>query len=531
MKNLPIGVSTFESIITSNALYVDKTEHIYKLLKPNSRYFLSRPRRFGKSLTCSTLEAIFSGNKELFKGLWLAQSDYTWKQHPVIYLDMSEISYDSPEDLRESLHEKLNYIAKTYGVDVESRLLKTKLTNLIIKLYEKLGPVVVLIDEYDKPIIEHVDNLHVADKMRTILRGLYGAFKGTNLDKHLHFLFITGVSKFAKVSLFSEVNNLQDLTTTTIAAALVGYTDHNLDHYLAEHIQAFANATHTNYAHTRSKLKTWYNGYQFSEDSTIKVYNPFSLHNCLTDKKLTNYWFSSGTPTVLMKIIAKEPKVIRDFISQETIKIAESGMEDFSIEVYYKKIVTLLLQTGYLTIKSYDSLSRNYTLDYPNLEVRYSMTEQIMDYVAHIPKETIGEFYARFTRALMVDNIGEYCAAFRDYLKLIPHNIIIDREKFFQATFYNTALLIDPKAVLSESATDRGYIDIVLHGATKVFIMEFKKDKTPEVAMQQIHEKKYYEKYVLQGDKVTLVGINFDPGTKKKGKSSGVDVNWIIEDL
>jgi hypothetical protein len=521
LKSLPIGKQTFTNISTGNSLYVDKTEHLYKLINECGRYFLSRPRRFGKSVTCSTLATIFEGRNELFRDLWIGTSDYKWETYPVVYLDFSELSYDTPQDLRGSLHEELDRIAHNHDVAVDSSFFKTKLKNLIIKLHEKYGPVVVIIDEYDKPIVEHIDNLDVAEKMQTILRGLYGAFKGTSLDKHLHFLFITGVSKFSKVSLFSEVNNLDDITTKPIAAALVGYTEAEVDKYLHEHIQAFAEKRQESYQSTRELLRAWYNGYQFSDDQAIKVYNPFSLHNCLSSNRLRNYWFASGTTNFLIKIIKKNAIAFKNFVSQDSWILSAAGMESFSPEVYHKKILPLLLQTGYLTIKSYDAIEDNYTLDYPDREVRESMTKQIMEYVADIPTETLGKIIARFIRALAADNIDEYCATLRDYLKLIPHNIIASREKFFQATFVGTALIVDPRAVVSEVATDRGYVDIVLHGATKTFIMEFKFDKTPKLAMEQILEKKYYEKYVIMGEQVTLVGINFDLDKK------GVEVAWI----
>jgi hypothetical protein len=524
LKSLPIGVSTFESIIISNALYVDKTQQIYQLLKPNSRYFLSRPRRFGKSLTCSTLATIFEGRKELFEDLWIGSSDYTWDKHPIIYLDFSELTYDTPKDLRESLHEELDHIAKAYDITITSKFLKTKLKNLIIQLNEKYGSVAVIIDEYDKPITEHIDNIDKAEEMRTILRGLYGAFKGKSLDRHLHFLFITGVSKFSKVSLFSEVNNLDDITVDERFATIVGYTQQDVESSLKDYITLLAEKEQSSYEQTLAKLKKWYNGFCFSK-SNSNVYNPISMHKCLDSKDFSNYWFATGTPNFLIKIFKKNHDTVKQFVAQDTWEIAESEMEAFAPEVYYKKIILLLLQTGYLTIKKYDAVARTYELDYANYEVRFSMTEQIMEYVAHLPQVTLGKFMARFIRALQADDINEYCTTFRDYLKLIPHNIIVDREKFFQATFYGTALLIDANAVVSEVATDRGFVDIVLHGTNKIFVMEFKKDKTPEAALQQIITKKYYEKYVIEGKQIALVGINFDL------EVDGVDVAWVIKEV
>jgi hypothetical protein len=524
LKSLPIGVSTFESIITSNALYVDKTQQIYQLLKPNSRYFLSRPRRFGKSLTCSTLATIFEGRRELFKDLWIGQSNYTWEKHPVVRFDFSRISHQNRESLILGLHSALDNRAQTDEITLSEKQLKEKFAELIKKLAHKHGRVVVIIDEYDKPITDLIDSPEQAELVRAELRNFYGTLKGEDVDAVLHFLFVTGVSKFAKVSLFSEFNNLNDITMDEKFATIVGYTQQEVETYLEDHIKQLAEKEQASYEQTLVKLKKWYNGFCFSsEGNQIKTYNPLSLHKCLDSQRFSNYWFASGTPNFLVKIFKKEPSTVKNFVAQEAWEITASGMEAFSPEVYYKKIIPLLLQTGYLTIKSYDDVERNYTLDYPNYEVRLSMTEQIMEYIAHIPDVMLGKFIARFTRALQADNIDEYCSTFRDYLKLIPHNIVVDREKFFQATFYGTALLIDTHAVVSEVATDRGFVDIVLHGANKIFVMEFKKDKSPETALQQIITKKYYEKYVIEGKQIALVGINFDL------EVDGVDVAWVIK--
>lgn len=524
MKKLPIGISTFENIVTSGALYVDKTKFLYDLVKPGiGRYFFSRPRRFGKSTTCSTLFSIFSGKKALFKDLWIGQSDYEFVQRPVVRFDFSRIDHENPEQLVRALHDALNAAARQYEIALKAQELKTKFAELIITLGQTKGPVVVIIDEYDKPITSAIEDINLAKKMGATLGAFYGALKGDDVDANLHFLFVTGVTKFSKVSLFSELNNLNDITNDPMAAALVGYTDQDVDFYLHDHIQAFADARKEGYEQTRQTLREWYNGLRFSK-SEITVYNPFSLHNCLSKKDLANYWFTSGTPRFLIKIFEKEPTVVKEFVSHSSWEISESEMETFSPDVYYKKIIPLLLQTGYLTIKGYDALEQNYVLDYPNYEIRLSMAQQIMEFVGHIPTVMLGKLMARFIRALQADDIDAYCTTLRDYLKQIPHDIIVDQEKFFQATFVGTALLVDVNAVVAEVATDRGYVDVIIHSANKIFVMEFKRDKTPEVAMQQILEKKYYEKFMIHGNPIVLVGTNFD---LEPGK--GVEVSWNVQ--
>jgi hypothetical protein len=526
LKKLQVGDQSFAEMVNAGCMYIDKTKEVYELVKePRGRYFLSRPRRFGKSLTCSTLSAIFEGRKELFNTLWIGTSDYSWEKHPIIHIDFSELTYDTPKDLRESLHEELDQIASTYGITSNSKFLKTKLKNLIVKLNEKHGSTAVIIDEYDKPITEHIDKPKLAEQMQTILRSFYGTFKGKSLDKHLHFLFITGVSKFSKVSLFSEVNNLKDITLDARFATIVGYTQQEIELYFTDYIKRLAESEQISYEQMLIKLKTWYNGFCFSPDGKqSKVYNPVSLHNCFDSQRFSNYWFATGTPSFLIKIFKKNYNAVKQFVTQDAWEIVESEMEAFAPEVYYKKIMLLLLQTGYLTINKYIPFARIYELDYANYEVRLSMTEQIMEYVAHLPRITLSKFIVRFAQALQADDINEYCTAFREYLKLIPHNIIVDREKFFQSTFFGTAMLVDANAIVSEVATDRGFVDIVLHGTHITFVMEFKKDKTPEEAMRQILEKKYYEKYLIQGKQVTLVGINFDV-------EDGIEVAWTIKNL
>ncbi len=521
MKKLPIGEQTFSELINPTTLYVDKTEHLYNLIKPGrGRYFLSRPRRFGKSLTCSTLATIFSGRKELFKDLWIGQSDYEWKELPVIIFDFSQISHKTPDALVRGLHSALNANAKKYNIELKEQKLTEKLAELIQTLGQSKGPVVVIIDEYDKPLVNLVDNLKDAQASRDELKDFYGTLKSSDVDANMHFLFVTGVSKFSKVALFSDLNNLDDLTNDNQAAALVGYTDQEVDRYLTEHIQVFADKRKENYEQTRQILKTWYNGYRFTSEN-ITVYNPFSLHNCLKKRDLNNYWFASGTPSFLMKFIAKNPLIASDIENIEGSFFAGSNLESFTLDLYYQNYRTLLLQTGYLTFASgYDEDSRGYKVAYPNEEVRYSMTEQIMQFVGGITPEQFGEFGARFRKALAGDDLGSFCKNLENFIKLVPHTIRVDREKFYQQIFFMICVLFG-KRPATEVATEEGFMDLLLEGTLCTFVIEFKKDSTPEIALAQIEKKRYWEGYeILKTKKIVLAGITFNK------TEHGVAVVW-----
>lgn len=511
-KILPIGVSTFESIINSNALYVDKTRVLYELIKGPvpKRYFFSRPRRFGKSLTCSTLSAIFNGRKELFNNLWIEQSDYEWEKRPVIHFDFSQISHKTPEDLIVGLHETLDAHAKTYGITLLKQTLKAKFAELIITLGQTIAPVAIIVDEYDKPITDLIENIQLAEISRNELKDFYGTLKGADLDANVHFLFVTGVSKFSKVALFSELNNLDDLTNDERAATLVGYTDQEVDHYLTEHIQKFAEKRQEKYEVTRHILKKWYNGYRFT-DEDITVYNPFSLHNCLTKNRLYNYWFASGTPSLLIKFIQKNPLIASDIETVDGSFFAQSNLETFTLDLYFQKYKTLLLQTGYLTfISAYNPAKNGYIIGYPNEEVRYSMTEQIMEYVGGIMPEQFGEFGDRFRTALAADDLELFCKHLQDFIKLIPHNIRVDREKFYQQVFFMICILFGQRPA-SEVATEDGFMDLLLEGTNNTFVIEFKRNSTPDIALAQIEEKRYWEPYgILKEKQIVLAGITFN---------------------
>jgi len=535
MKKLPIGDSSFKELLASGAMYIDKTGEIYKLLQPRTRYFFSRPRRFGKSLTCSTLDAIFSGDKELFKDLWIGrESNYKFEKHQVIRFDFSRISHQTPEILEKSLHSALNATAKKHEIPLSEEQLSEKFAELITLLAEKHGPVVVIIDEYDKPITDLIDKPELCEQAREILRNFYGTLKGDTVDAVLHFLFITGVSKFSKVALFSELNNLRDLTMATDATALVGYTDQEVDFYLEEHIQEFAQTNNTNFKDARKTLKNWYNGYQFSPDPAIKVYNPFSLHNCLTDRQLKNYWFTSGTPNFLMKFIQKNPLITSEIEDIDGSFFSASNLDSFTTDFYYQNYKTLLLQTGYLTfVSDYDYKAQGYIVGYPNEEVRYSMIQQIMQFVVGLTPEQFGEFGKRFINALAADDLGLFCKHMQDFIKIIPHDIRVTHEKFYQQIFFMICVLFgkcNPTYVETEVSTENGFMDLYLDGTKYFFVVEFKRNHTCQEALEQIERKRYWERYeILKTKPVILAGINFDE-TEKNGKQ-GVVVTYVTKAL
>ena len=509
---MPIGVQTLESIISSEGLYVDKTRYIYELIKDRApkRYFLSRPRRFGKSLTCSTLEAIFLGKRELFKGLAIDTLPYDWEKRPVIHIDFSKIDHATADELKKGLDSVLDQQAREVNLTLEEKLLGRKFAELIEKLARTQGNVCVVIDEYDKPIVDLIDKPEHAEQSRMILKSFYGVLKGT--DAFIHFLFITGVSRFSKVSLFSDLNNFDDVTIDERADALVGYTDAEIDHYLHDHIQVLAEKRGENYEQTRQLLRTWYNGYRFTKTLT-KVYNPFSLHNCLTKLDLDNYWFASGTPTFLIKWIKNNPAIAADITTVDGSFFAASNLENFNIDSYYQNFKTVLMQTGYLTFASdYDEVARGYSVAYPNEEVRYSMTEQIMHFVGKVTPENFGIFGSKFTKALAADDLGLFCKHMQDYIKLIPHTIVVDREMFYQQIFFMMCVLFGKRsAVEVEVATEEGYMDLLMEGAHCTFVIEFKRNQTPDIALAQIERKRYWERFAIDAaKKIVLAGITFN---------------------
>jgi len=365
MKTLPIGIQNFKTLIEENYIYVDKTKIIYQLVnrKMGKYFFFSRPRRFGKSLLVSTLKELFLGNKELFKELWIYNSDFKWKNHPVVSLDFSTIGHRTSEELTNNISWKLEQIGQENGIDITSApSIETKFQHLLTQL-SKINKVVILIDEYDKPLIDHINNSEEALKQQELLRSFYSVIKAADAE----FVFLTGVTKFSKTSVFSGLNNLIDLTILPGMGDLLGYNEEEVDKYFGSYINNIAAKQNQNIEHIKAGIRAWYNGYQFSEEP-IKVYNPFSVLSYLSTQRLSNYWFETGNPYVLINLIKINKYPIEN--------IQNSKLNDLdlaSMEINRIKLIPLLFQTGYLTIKSYDEESRNYTLDYPNEETKISL--------------------------------------------------------------------------------------------------------------------------------------------------------------
>ncbi len=371
LKRLPIDVSVFNIMKEKNYLYIDKTEIIHDLITRGRFYFLARPRRFGKSLFLSTLQEIFEGNKKLFKDLWIGkQNRYDWPVHPVIYLNFSELDIATPSELKGSLSWQLETIAKSYGIDVKDAPSPgTKMLQLTRELSKK-SSVVILIDEYDYPLINMLKNIKVASENREILKNFFSVIK--SLDRYLRAIFLTGVTKFSKTSLFSGLNNLNDITTDPRAATLLGYTQKEIDSYFSGYIKRQAEHTKVSEQEIKDEIKEWYNGYRFSRED-IRVYNPFSILYYFEKKELENYWFASGTPGFLIELLKNQYYELENL---EDVHLSSIALGAFDIESLPLDIV--LFQTGYLTINTYDRVKNKYTLTFPNQEIRESFSTYLM---------------------------------------------------------------------------------------------------------------------------------------------------------
>jgi hypothetical protein len=520
MKKFPIGVQTFSKLIEGYYIYVDKTEDIYRLLTEGGQYyFLSRPRRFGKSLLISTLREIFSGHRELFKGLWI-YDQIEWETHPVIYIDFLKISHDTPQNLQRSLAKTIRKIGGEYDVilDPESDY-KDVFAELIETLARKYRQkVVILIDEYDKPIIDQIEDRNVAVANRNILRTFYEVIKGT--DEFNRFGFITGVSKFSRVSVFSGLNNLRDITLSHPFSTLLGYTEDELRDYFAESIEAISRKKGMRKDQLAGNIKEWYNGYSW--DGIHFVYNPHSILMLFQEEKFDNYWFTSGTPSFLINIMKEKHKDIRDY---ENITAGSYVFESYDLDTPHIEIASLLFQTGYLTIREIRPINETeveYILSYPNKEVRHSIVRYLLR--AYTGKEfTEGaEIIRRLAEAL---NKGE-CPLFFDVLKSlfasISYNIFINNEAYYHSIIY-MVLKLTGAWVQTEVQTNKGRMDAVLETEKAIFIMEFKLGPADE-ALKQIKEKRYYEKYLASPKSIKLIGVGIDLAERNIG-------DYLLEEL
>ena len=500
MKDLTSYVSNFEKLILGNFLYVDKTEYIWQLIRPSSAgYFLSRPRRFGKSLTLSTLKAIFEGKKELFKGLALYDKPYDWKQYPIIHLDWNGWAVDTPETLQQSMKDIVTNAAGQHNLQLTGTNPQMQLRELIEQLAKK-NKVVLLIDEYDKPILNNISKPWCKEILEA-LKSFYSVIKACeNLER---FVFITGVSKFCHVSLFSDLNNLTDITMDARYATMFGYTQEELELHFGDRIAEFAGDQ--NVDDYKAKIKEWYNGYRF-EAKAKTVYNPVSIANFFENQGVfNNYWFSTGTPSFLMELTKQ-----RNFDFQEALKEAVPQVAFSAFEINDIDPLTLLLQTGYITIKSTEERFGQtwYYLDFPNREVTGAFSTYILNSYAGKTQTASVQFTAEIATALLKKDLKKLRKIMEVFFAGIPYTAHKKQEATFQTIFFSIFRLLG-LYVEAESTTNDGRIDAVVQTDDAIFIFEFKLDNDP-TALEQIRQKEYFKKYLLDKREIYIIGVNFD---------------------
>ena len=498
----PIGIQTFSEIREKNYLYIDKTEYVYRMTHFAKYVFLSRPRRFGKSLLASTLHSYFSGRKDLFQGLAMERLEKDWIEYPVLHFDMSTAKHVDKEQLLQELNLKLSEYEGVYGKGQEEINPNQRLMGLIKRAYEQTGrQVVVLIDEYDAPLLDVVHEKENLGVLRNIMRNFYSPLKAC--DPYLKYVFLTGITKFSQLSIFSELNNIKNISMDEPYAAICGITEDEMLTQMKEDVKRLAVKLEITPEEVLLKLKENYDGYHFTYPSP-DIYNPFSLLNAFADGKFGSYWFGSGTPTYLIKMLEKfgvEPSDIGP-------KQAKASVFDAPTETM-TNITPLLYQSGYITIKDYNKILDLYTLDIPNKEVRLGLMESLLpNYVGNeTPEATTMVAYLFYD----IQN-GDMDSALRrlqTFLSTIPYCDNTKYEGHYQQLFYVIFSLLN-YYVDVEVRTPRGRVDVVLCTKTTLYVMELKLDKTADEAMEQINLKNYPERFALCGLPVVKVAINFD---------------------
>ena len=565
-RNLPIGIQSFEDLRKKDFLYIDKTDCIFQLAHTNKVYFLSRPRRFGKSLLLSTLKAYFLGQKELFNGLAIDKLENAdagkrelWQKYPVLYLDFNGANYETREALEGLLHNQLCSWEYLYGKSASENTLAERFKGIITRAYQKTGKqTVALVDEYDKPLLETMNTDEALNETyRRILKGFYGVFK--SCDQYLRFVFLTGVTKFSKVSIFSDLNNLRDISLDSDYAALCGITQQELEANFRPEIQTLAETQHLSVEQTLAQLKQRYDGYHFSE-SAVNVYNPFSLLSVFAGKAFRDYWFATGTPTFLVQLLQEQTGNIRDIL--EGAEMTENALQDYRPDL--QNPLPILFQAGYLTIKGYDPEFRLYKLGFPNDEVKYGFLDNLIPAYTSIAKDNSGLFIGNFVRDLQKRKIDSFMERMYTACAGLPYSLaskenVKMRERDYQIAFYLIFTLMGQFAQTEvqsyhRTATDGGgsqkqrcfgttetrsqhYTrmysvdvgsDCVVFTADTIYIFEFKLmgSGTAQEVLEQIKKNGYFEPYKTFGKKIILIGAAFGDGIDEDTPDT-----WIAETL
>lgn len=516
---MPIGAQSFEVLRSNQCVYVDKTRYVYQLISQSRVYFLSRPRRFGKSLLLSTLDAYFSGKQELFKGLYLEQAELefaarekreAWQQYPVLYLDLNAERYAQPHDLENALNTHLVRWEQRYGKEASEATFSSRFMGVIRRAYEKTGrQVVVLIDEYDKPLLDTLDKSELNGTYRDILRAFFSVIKSS--DRYLRFAFLTGVTRFSKVSVFSGLNNLRDISLLSDFAGICGITEQELEANFAPEIETLGNELGETRDATLAILKKRYDGYLFARKGE-NVYNPFSLLNVFASRELSDYWYATGTPTFLVEYLKAAHYNIPDL--EGNVRLDESDLEANRTDS--RNPLPILFQAGYLTIKEYQAMFNVYRLGFPNDEVRYGFMKNLLDGFAPTLYGA-GVAASDFARDMLEGKVDEFMTRMRSILSGIPYSTVSSeemvalRERDYQVSVYLIFSLMG-QFVQTEVHNSVGRADCVVHTRDVIYVFEFKlwSKGTPQEALAQIKANGYDTPFRASGKRVVLIGVSFD---------------------
>ena len=502
LRKLPIGIQTFAEIRKENYLYVDKTAFVWRIANTGKPYFLSRPRRFGKSLLLSTFEAYFEGKKELFEGLAIAGMEKEWRKYPVLHLDLNAKKYGNSDDLLAMLNQHLEKWETVYGDEKRERSPEERFDYIIRRASEQCGcGVVVLVDEYDKPLLQALGDDALLDDYRKTLKAFYGVLKSS--DRYLRFVFLTGVTKFAQVSVFSDLNQLNDISMKPQYATICGITRQELENTFIPELNQLAKTNELTYEDTLNKMTALYDGYHFCEFAE-GVFNPFSVLNVFDGYKFSNYWFQTGTPTFLVELLKKSEYDLRTLI--DGIVASASSFTEYRVNA--NNPIPLIYQSGYLTIKDYDKRFGNYLLEFPNDEVRYGFMDFLVPYYTSVVDDERGFYLGKFVRELESGNVDAFLTRLQAFFADFPYELNEKTERHYQVVFYLVFKLMG-QFTGAEVLSARGRADAVVKTPKYIYVFEFKLNGTAEQALQQIDEKGYLIPYQADGRELVKVGVEF----------------------